>query len=314
LKIIFAGTPELAIPTLAALATSKHDVMLALTQPDRPAGRGCKLRASAVKIFAQEHDIPVLQVKSLKEPATIEMLGALQPDLIVVLAYGLLIPKAVLDIPKLGCINVHISLLPRWRGAAPAQRALLAGDKISGITLMQMDTGLDTGEILKHAILDIRADDTTDSLHRRLGELGAATLIDALDDIAAKRLTVRAQDEDSMTYATKIDKKEAHINWELSAQQIERMIRAFNPWPIAFTILNGMRLRLWKATVINELADTPPGTILHADKHGIDVACGAGILRIKELQWAGGKPQTAQAALNSNQNPLKTGVILDKKT
>ena len=312
MKIIFAGTPELAIPTLDALVTSTHEVLLVLTQPDRPAGRGRQLKASAVKIYAENHHIPILQIQSLKHPTTVEMLRALQPDLIIVLAYGLLIPPTILDIPRLGCINVHISLLPRWRGAAPAQRAILAGDSISGITLMQMDRGLDTGDILKHNILNIHSDETTTSLHQRLAQLGATTLIDALDDIAVGRLTPQPQEEESMTYATKIDKAEAQINWELSALQIERMIRAFNPWPIAFTTLNGKRLRLWEAQVFCQLTRSPPGMIINADKNGIDVACGAGILRLKELQWAGGKRQTSKTILNSNNNPLSSGVILGK--
>jgi methionyl-tRNA formyltransferase len=313
LRIIFAGTPEVSVPTLTALAASPHQVVHVLTQPDRPAGRGRKIKTSAIKNFAQAHEIPICQAKTLNDPSTIDLICSLQPDLIVVVAYGLLIPDTVLPIPKFGCINVHFSLLPRWRGAAPVEHALLAGDNITGITLMQIDSGLDTGGILKQATLNIHREDTTHSLHARLATLGAETLLASLDDITDGKLIPQTQSEDNVNYANKITKEAACINWQLDAQQIERMIRAFNPQPVAFTNIKGRILRLWKAKVLaGQLTDAPPGMIIGADKNGVDVACGNGILQIKELQWASGKRQTVQTALNAYNHPLLIGVLFDK--
>ncbi len=312
MNVIFAGTPPLAVPTLATLNDSIHDVMMVLTQPDRPAGRGQKLKESAVKTFAQTHDIPVCQPETLKTPAIIELLRDLKPDLIIVLAYGLIIPKTVLEIPKLGCVNLHVSLLPRWRGAAPIQRAILAGDKTTGVTLMQMDTGLDTGNILKQTELPIHDNDTSATLHQRLGELAATTLSASLDDLATGKLKSEAQNEEQMTYAKKITKEETLIDWQLSAEQIERMIRAFNSWPIAYTTLNKVRLRIWQAHVCNENSTLKPGTIIEIGKDQIKIACKKGTLAITQLQWAGSKAQAVQVALNANNNPFKVGAILGK--
>lgn len=310
MKIIFAGTPDFAVPVLKVLQESEHDVVMVLTQPDRPSGRGRKVAASPVKNYALEHDIPVYQPKTLKDPASFEALKNLNADLMIVIAYGLIVPKAILDLPKRGCVCVHLSLLPRWRGAAPGQRALLAGDTITGVTLFNMDSGIDTGEMLAYATLNIDKKDTTTTLYQRLGDLSAVTVAENLEAILNGELTPEMQEEESTTYAVKINKDEANINWQLSAKQIERMVRAFQPWPVAYSALDDQRLRIWGAEVIKELTDAPPGMIIGLDKAGIDVACGGGILRITQLQWPGGKQLTAQQAINSNNTPLAIGTIL----
>ncbi len=311
MRILFAGTPDFAVPVLAGLANTDHEIVMVLTQPDRPSGRGRKLSPSPVKQFALEHQLEVYQPTSLKDPEVISTIQNVKPDLIIVIAYGLIVPQAILDYPKLGCICAHLSLLPRWRGAAPAQRALLAGDSITGVTIFKMDSGIDTGEILAYATLNIDKQETTGSLYPRLGELSANALLESLPAIEQQSLTLHKQDHDSMTYAVKISKSDANLNWELSAQQIERMIRAFNPWPVAYTFAKGERLRIWQADVIPELTDAPHGMIIGTDKIGVDVSCGAGILRITQLQWAGGNVQTAEQALNANSTPLIIGTILD---
>jgi methionyl-tRNA formyltransferase len=311
LKIIFAGTPEISVPVLEALQQTTHDIVMVLSQPDRPAGRGRKLTASPVKLCAQKYGLPIYQPDTLKTATAQETIKQLKPDLIIVIAYGLIIPKAVLDIPKLGCINLHVSLLPRWRGAAPIQRTILAGDTLTGVSLMQMDRGLDTGDVLTHKTLALTGDETAQSLHDALSVLSAELIIESLPNIEAQTLTHTHQDEESVTNAGKITKEEAKINWQLSAQQIERMIRAYNPWPIANTTLAEQTLKIWQAEVINELIDMPPGTILSVDKTGVDVACGVGILRLQKIQWPGGKPQLVAQAINANNCPLKEGVVLD---
>lgn len=310
MKIIFAGTPDFAVPTLQALNTNQHNVAMVLTQPDRPSGRGRKMTFSPVKEYALEHDIPVYQPKSLKNTFAIDMIKAVEPDLIVVIAYGLIIPQAILDLPKYGCVCLHLSLLPRWRGAAPAQRAIIGGDKLTGVTLMQMDSGIDTGECLAYATHSIAKNATTDSLYQELGQIAAQTLMQNLPGIEKGTIISHTQDNNSMTYAAKISKDEALINWELGAQQIERIIRAMISWPVAYTFANGERLRIWQANVISEFSDARPGMIVGAGKHGIDVACGGGILSIQKLQWPGGKVQTAEQALNANNTPLKIGLVL----
>ena len=310
MKIIFAGTPDFAVPVLSALNTDEHDIAMVLTQPDRPSGRGRKVAVSPVKEYAIEHSMPVYQPTSLKNAFAIDTLKAIEPDIIIVIAYGLIIPQAILDLPKYGCICLHLSLLPRWRGAAPAQRALIAGDKITGVTLMQMDAGIDTGPCLAYATVNIDKNATTESLYQQLGPIAAQTLIQYLPSIEKRSIITQQQDDASMTYAVKISKDEALINWELSAQQIERIIRAMISWPVAFTFADGERLRIWQASVISEFSDAPPGMIIGANKHGIDVACGAGILSIRKLQWPGGKVQTVEQALNANNSPLKLGLTL----
>jgi methionyl-tRNA formyltransferase len=308
MRIIFAGTPELAVPTLKALAESKHEVVLVLTQPDRPAGRGHKLMASAVKQFTQDNTkIPIAQPKSLKPEENYQLLKPYQPDLMIVIAYGLLIPKPILELPPLGCINPHISILPRWRGASPGTSAILAGDVETGVTLIQMDVGMDTGAMLAKAKIPIAPDDTTESLHKKLGELAATLVMNTLDAIEQQKITPEIQNEQLATHARKITKEDALINWSLPAVQIERMIRAFNPWPIAHTLVGEERLRIWQSEVLTTTAQAMPGTIIARDKNGLDIACGEhSILRIKQLQWPGGKILNAIEIANL-QNRLSIG-------
>jgi len=299
LKILFAGTPDFAVPSLRALIASPARLVAVYTQPDRPAGRGRRLTASPVKETAIAHGVPVYQPATLKDPAAAAALADLQPDLMVVAAYGLLLPPAVLAAPRLGCINVHASLLPRWRGAAPIQRALLAGDKETGITIMAMEAGLDTGPMYLTRITAIAERETGGSLHDRLAVLGAEALMEALPGISTGRLQPVSQDPDGATYARKISKDEARVDWELPALEIERQIRAFNPWPIAETRLDGTHLRLWDAAAIDAPAEAPPGTVIAANKIGVDVATGQGLLRVTRLQLAGKRPMDAPDFINA---------------
>jgi len=300
-RIIFAGTPEFAVPSLLALLNSKHSVCAVYTQPDRKAGRGRKLRASPVKLVALEHEIDVYQPVSLKDADVRAQLQALQADLMVIVAYGLLLPKAVLEVPRFGCINVHASLLPRWRGAAPIQRALLAGDVITGISLMQMDIGLDTGAVLKTGSCEILADDTGQSLHDRLATLGGQVLFESIDEI--ENLPAIAQDGKLATYAKKLEKAEAQLDWQASAISLERQVRAFNPWPVAQAFLFGQTLRIWAAQALPATATTgmaPIGSVIRCQRDGIDVVTGDGILRLLKVQRAGGKPISVGDFLNAH--------------
>ncbi|MBP0049941.1 methionyl-tRNA formyltransferase [Marinobacterium sp. AK62] len=310
LRIIFAGTPEFAASSLAAVLDTEHDVVAVYTQPDRPAGRGRKLRPSPVKTLALEHDVPVYQPLSLKDPAEQQTLADLNADLMIVVAYGLILPQAVLDAPRLGCINVHASLLPRWRGAAPIHRALLAGDETTGITIMQMDAGLDTGDMLSKAECSIRPDDTSGSLHDRLAALGAQTLAETLGPLAAGQLKPEQQDDSQATYAHKLEKREGQIDWQQPADAVARAIRGFNPWPVCFTTLGDDNLRVWAGTPDNSPHDAQPGTILSADKQGLRVACGQGSVCLTELQLPGGRPQPVQTLLNAHSARLAPGVRL----
>jgi len=299
LRLGFAGTPEFAVPALEALAQRICGVF---TQPDRPAGRGQSLHAGAVKTRAMELGLAVHQPASFKSPETLELLRGLRLDALVVVAYGLILPPAALAIPRLGCINIHASLLPRWRGAATIQRALLAGDEKTGVTIMQMEAGLDTGPMLAIREMDIGARDTAKSLHDKLAAMGAALIVDTLDALQAGRSRQVPQAPDGVTYAGKIHKAEAMIDWAVDADLVLRQVRAFNPWPIAETRLNGAQLRIWDA----ELRDAArrggpdagpaaaPGTVLAATDDGIDVACGRGTLRVLRLQLAGRKPLVAR--------------------
>jgi methionyl-tRNA formyltransferase len=301
LKIIFAGTPAFAAAALAALLDAGHQVALVLTQPDRPAGRGLKTRASAVKQLALERGLPLAQPGSLKDPAVVDELARTGADVMVVVAYGLLLPAAVLALPRRGCLNIHASLLPRWRGAAPIQRAILAGDAETGVTIMQMDRGLDTGPMLLAQPVKIDNEDTAQTLHDKLAAVGAQLIVRALEE----QPRPVAQDAVRATYAAKIDRAEARIDWTRRAQEIDRLIRAFNPSPGAYTTAaDGHMLKIWRAVMV---AAEPalPGTVVHAGTDGIVVATGASALRLLELQRAGGKRLAAKLFLAGT--PLPPG-------
>ncbi|MDM8559452.1 methionyl-tRNA formyltransferase [Candidatus Parabeggiatoa sp. HSG14] len=298
-RIIFAGTPQFSVPCLLTLLNSKHTVCAVYTQPDRKAGRGRKLQASPIKSLALEHEIDVYQPVSLKNTEVQAQLRTLQADIIIVVAYGLLLPKTVLEMPRLGCINVHASLLPRWRGAAPIQRALIAGDIKTGITLMQMDIGLDTGAMLKKVSCDILPDDTGQTLHDRLAELGAQILANTIDDI--ENLPTTPQDDGQATYAKKLEKAEAQLDWQESASVLERKVRAFNPWPVSQVDLFDQRLRVWAAQALQtETITLPIGNVSHCQRDGIDVVTASGILRLLKIQKSGGKPITVNDFLNAH--------------
>lgn len=296
LRLGFAGTPEFAVPALDALEHA-YRICAVFTQPDRPSGRGQSLHASPVKILAAERGLAVLQPASFKSPEALELLRALALDVLVVVAYGLILPPAALQCPKLGCLNIHASLLPRWRGAAPIQRALLAGDSKTGVTIMRMEAALDTGPTLSSREIDIGARDTAKTLHDRLAGLGAVLIVEVLKELSQGTVREVPQPSDGVTYAQKIDKAEASIDWRQDAAQIWRHVRAFNPWPVAETRLNGTQLRIWDAEVrdadvrdaptLAAAPQTPPGTVVAAAHDGIDVACGRGFLRILRLQLAG---------------------------
>lgn len=299
LRIIFAGTPDFAAKHLTSLLASQHEIVAVYTKEDTPSGRGKKLQQSAVKTLALSHDLPVVQPASLRQEEAQQTLAKFDADLMVVVAYGLILPQVVLDTPKLGCINVHGSLLPKWRGAAPIQRAVWAGDKQSGVTIMQMDKGLDTGAMLYKASLDIAADETSETLYSRLAELGPSALVDAIDLLSQHKLTAQVQDESLATYAHKLSKDEAKIDWNDDASHIERCIRAFNPWPVSFFQLNEMNVKVWQATSSTEPTDKPAGTILSADKHGIVVAATNGTVTLLSLQFPGKKAMAINDILNS---------------
>jgi methionyl-tRNA formyltransferase len=285
LKIIFAGTPDFAATHLQALIR-QHDIVAVYTQPDRPAGRGKKLTASPVKLLAAQNNLDIYQPQSLKDAEQQAILARLKADIMVVVAYGLILPQVILDTPRFGCINVHGSILPRWRGAAPIQRAVEAGDNETGITIMQMDAGLDTGAMLTITRCTVDANETSGSLYNKLAALGGPALLGTLDKIKAGTAVATAQDNDQSTYAKKIDKIEALINWSESAAIIDRRIRAFNPFPAAYTEIGGQRVKIWGAQVASE-QQASPGQILAADNNGLLVACGQGCLLLTEIQLAG---------------------------
>jgi methionyl-tRNA formyltransferase len=300
LRIAFAGTPQFALPALQALLKSRHQVVGVLTQPDRPAGRGQQLRASPVKLLATEHRLPIAQPPTLKTAEGRAELAQWAPDVLVVVAYGLILPQAALDLPRLGCLNIHGSLLPRWRGAAPIQRAILAGDAETGVTIMQLDAGLDTGPMLLERRQPIGLHDTAGDLHDSLSELGALALIEALEGLAAGTLRSRAQPEAGVTHAAKIEKAEALLDWTASATQLDRQVRAFNPWPIAETRFGNETLRVIRARVAEPLGvHGEPGTLLGLADDGLRVACGEGVLAIRELQRAGKRPISARDFANA---------------
>ncbi|WP_116475280.1 methionyl-tRNA formyltransferase [Zobellella maritima] len=310
LNIIFAGTPDFAARHLQALLTSEHNVIAVYTQPDRPAGRGKKLTPSPVKILAEQAGIPVHQPASLRQPEAQQQLAALNADIMVVVAYGLILPKAVLDTPRLGCINVHGSLLPRWRGAAPIQRSIWAGDTITGVTIMQMDEGLDTGDMLHTLSLPITAQDTSASLYDKLAELGPVGLLDTLQALANGTARAQPQDDSQANYADKLSKEEALLDWRQPAALLERCIRAFNPWPISYFRLGEHNIKVWQAEVRDEPAGQPPGTVIAASRAGIDVATGDGILRLLSLQPPGKRAMSCQDLLNARRDWFEPGTRL----
>jgi len=307
LRIIFAGTPDFAARHLDALLSSGHQVVGVFTQPDRPAGRGKKLMPSPVKVLAEEHGLPVFQPASLRPQENQQLVADLNADVMVVVAYGLILPKAVLDMPRLGCINVHGSLIPRWRGAAPIQRSLWAGDADTGVTIMQMDVGLDTGDMLYKLSCPITDEDTSATLYDKLAELGPKGLIDTLQQLADNRVQPEVQDEALVTYAEKLSKEEARLDWSLPAAQLERCIRAFNPWPMSWLEIDGQPVKVWQASVIAGPVNAAPGTIVEANKQGIQVATVEGILNLESLQPAGKKAMSAQDLLNSRREWFTPG-------
>lgn len=311
LRVIFAGTPDFAARHLQALLDSAHQVVGVFTQPDRPAGRGNKLTASPVKILAQQHQLPVYQPKSLRPAENQRLVADLDADIMVVVAYGLILPQAVLDMPRLGCLNVHGSLLPRWRGAAPIQRALWAGDSATGVTIMQMDAGLDTGAMLYKSACDIEPEDTSASLYDKLADIGPRALLATLARSAAGTLVPEKQDEHLVTYAEKLSKEEARLNWSFPADRLERCVRAFNPWPISFFNVGDQTIKVWQAAALDLATQSTPGTVLQADKNGIRVATSSGALNLTLLQPAGKKPMAAQDLLNSRREWFTPGAILD---
>lgn len=298
LRLVFAGTPEFAVPSLEACAASGHRLAAVYTQPDRPAGRGRRPRASPVKARAAELGVRVRQPQTLRDADEQAGLAALSPDLMVVVAYGLILPPAVLRIPRLGCVNVHASLLPRWRGAAPIQRAVEAGDARTGVTLMQMAAGLDTGPVLAQRECPIAPCDTAGELHDRLARLGGDLLAESLDALARGALSAAPQDTAQATYAAKLDKAEGRLNWDLDAAALARRVQAFNPWPVAYASLDNERVRVWRACARPGACEAAPGTVLAAGRDGVDVATGKGVLRIAELQWPGGRRLSAGEAAN----------------
>lgn len=301
LNIIFAGTPDFAAQHLQALLNSKHNVIAVYTQPDKPAGRGKKLQASPVKQLAEANQIPVFQPKSLRKEEAQAELKALNADVMVVVAYGLILPEAVLNSPRYGCLNVHGSLLPRWRGAAPIQRSIWAGDKQTGVTIMQMDIGLDTGDMLHKVTTPILPNETSASLYAKLAELAPPALLEVLDGLKKQTFKPVKQDETLSNYAEKLSKEEAKLDWSLPAAQLERNIRAFNPWPMSFLTLEvdgvEQNIKIYQATILPH-QEKAPGTIVNVDKTGIQISTQEGILNITQLQPAGKKPMSVQDFLN----------------
>lgn len=310
LKIIFAGTPEFAAQHLQALLDADQEIIAVYTQPDKPAGRGKKLQASPVKLLAEQYQIPVFQPKSLRKEEAQAELKALNADVMVVVAYGLILPKAVLDAPRLGCLNVHGSLLPRWRGAAPIQRSIWAGDSETGVTIMQMDEGLDTGDMLYKVTTQILSNETSASLYQKLAELAPPALITVLNGLESGQFTPEKQTDELANYADKLSKEEAKLAWDLPACQLERNIRAFNPAPIAYlnVVVNGVeeRVKIYQAEVLPHQAK-PLGSVLSVSKNGIQIATQQGVLNITQLQPSGKKPMSVQDFLNGRSDWFKVG-------
>ena len=312
MKLIFAGTPDFAAHHLQVLIEAGHQVVAAYTQPDRPAGRGKKPQASPVKKLAQQHSIPVQQPLNFRSKDALQTLADYQADLMVVVAYGIILPQAVLDTQRLGCINVHASILPRWRGAAPIQRAIEAGDAESGVTIMQMDAGLDTGDMLHISRLSLDATETAASLHDRLADIGGPALLETIEQLRQGRATPEKQQEELACYASKISKQEARIDGSLPAATLDRKIRAFTPFPGAFTELNGQRIKLHRARPLQQSHSATAGQVLSADSKGVCVACGDNsCLQIELLQWPGSRAMTVADLLNGHPDRIRAGDQLE---
>ena len=309
MNIVFAGTPAFTLPCLEALIASTHQLKAIYTQPDRPAGRGRQLQASAVKEWAKAHELPVIQPLNFKDSDTIAALAALKPDVLVVIAYGLILPQAVLNLPRFGCINVHASLLPRWRGASPIQHAILKGDEETGVTLMQMDAGMDTGAMLAQVRCSIGHDNTS-TLHDKLAQMAVLPLLSTLDALASGKAIPKAQDNHIATYAPKINKEDAVICWHQPAIEIDRQIRAFNPWPVAFTKAKDTTLRIYQAQVVPQNHSKEPGTVLSIDKMGLLVATGEGALLIEKIQFPGGKAMSVADWVHAGRSQLTINMLL----
>ena len=299
LKIIYAGTPEFAVPALKSLLHSEHRLVAVYSQPDRPAGRGRKMQQSPVKKFALENDLPVFQPARFSDGSALKDLRALNADLMVVAAYGLLLPLAVLEVPRLGGINIHASLLPRWRGASPIQQAILGGDETSGVTLMKMDKGLDTGAMIASRSVAIDPSWNAAELHDALAPLGARLLLESLDNIEQTLQQAQVQDESLATYAPRLTKQQAEVDWNKPVEELLREIRAFNPWPVSYTFLGDDNLRLWSARINAEVEPESPGYVVAHDTDGVYISCGKGVLQLTELQFAGRNKCSAAQALNA---------------
>jgi methionyl-tRNA formyltransferase len=300
LRIVFAGTPEFSVTPLKALIESGHEVIAVYTQPDRPAGRGRKLTPSLIKKVALDNGIPVFQPVNFKSAHDVETLAALGADLMVVVAYGLILPQVVLNTPRLGCINIHASLLPRWRGAAPIQRAIQAGDKETGIAIMQMEAGLDTGPIWLSRNISIEPGMTGGELHDRLAKMGAAALLSTLPLLLEDKIQPVPQANIGVTYAHKLNKNEAHVDWHQSASEIHCLICAFNPWPVAFSHMDSEKVRLWKSRVSDLQSNASPGTVIAENPEGIFISCADGVIQLLELQLPGKRKLTAKEFLNAH--------------
>lgn len=308
LRIVFAGTPAFGLPCLDAIHASSHELVAIYTQPDRKAGRGRKLQASEVKMWGIAHNVPVYQPVNFKDDVTKENLKALNADVLVVIAYGLILPVSVLNIPRLGCVNVHASLLPAWRGASPITQSILHGDTTSGVTIMQMNAGMDTGDMLVQVSCPISSQDTGGSLHDKLSQLSVSPLLDTLEALSLGTCTPQKQNDTLATYASKLTKEQALIQWHLTAIELDRQIRAFNPWPVAYTQIGEEVIRIHQARVVTEAHQKIPGTVLTVDKLGIKVATGLDALLIEKLQFSGGKVLTVADCLNAKRALLQPGI------
>ncbi len=313
LNIVFAGTPDFAAKHLSVLLESEFNVVAVYTQPDRPAGRGKKLTASAVKEVAVAQNIPVYQPENFKEAGSVEQLAALNADIMIVVAYGLILPKVVLETPRLGCLNVHGSLLPRWRGAAPIQRAIWAGDSDTGVTIMQMNEGLDTGDMLSKVSCPIASDETSASLYEKLAQQAPLALVDTIKQLVKGELKAEVQDEGLANYAKKLSKAEALIDWSSEGAFIERCIRAFNPWPMSYFMLSGKAVKVHQASLLAITSEEEVGTIISADKKGIQVVTGKGVLNLDVIQLAGKKAMSVQDILNSRRELFALGTNLQQQ-